>query len=137
MTIGIYDHDSRVLANHILPKELIEATVLIAKVKGYENLDAYVVDVIADDLISIREGGQGFIQFGEKIAEYLDKIKYLEERYPSVSNNKNDDEEQENNIIEKYTTTDLVSKEEVEKRFGPIPPDEEEEDTNKKENVNR
>jgi|SRR5687767_14949346 len=86
MTIGLIDHNSRVIANQILPKELVEPAILVAKIKGYQSVDEYVVDVIADDLISIREGGQSFREFGEKIAEYLDKNEYLEKRCPSISN---------------------------------------------------
>jgi hypothetical protein len=120
MTIGLIDDDSIAVSQQMIPISILESALLVAKIKGFENLDQYIISLIENDLISIREGGQGFREFGERLAEYLDKIDRLQKLYPSISNPK---EEEENDDL------GLPSKEDVESRFGKIPP--EEEDDNK------
>ena len=86
MTIRLFDHDSRVLANHTLPKELVEPVLLISKIRGFQNVNEYIVDLVEDDLISVKEGGQGPDKMYESITEYLTNIEYLEKLYPSDPN---------------------------------------------------
>jgi hypothetical protein len=62
---------------------LIEPLILIAKIKGYDGIDDYVIQLIKDDLISIRDGGQGVSDIGECITKYLEKNEYLEKISPS------------------------------------------------------
>jgi hypothetical protein len=47
---------------------------LIAKVKGFDSIDDYVIDVLKRELESIRKGGDAAADFGESIAEYLQNV---------------------------------------------------------------
>jgi hypothetical protein len=49
------ENNSQIIS--ILLKELAEPLILIAKIKGYDGIDDYVIDVVKEDLESIR-GGQ-------------------------------------------------------------------------------
>jgi hypothetical protein len=80
-SISIRDNNSQIIS--ILPKELVEPLTIIAKIKGYDGIDDYVIQLVKDDLISIRDGGQGVSDIGEYISKYLEKNEYLEKISPS------------------------------------------------------
>src|SRR5215203_4036394 len=73
INIEIKDHNSKIIG--LIPSHLHEVIALIAKVKGFESIDGYVIDVLKRELESIRNGeGHGAADFGECIAEYLQKM---------------------------------------------------------------
>lgn len=69
--IELRENNSQIIS--ILLKELAEPLILIAKIKGYDGIDDYVIDVVKEDLESIR-GGQWAAEFGNFIMDYLEKI---------------------------------------------------------------
>ena len=54
----IADNSSEIA--RILPSNLIEPLVILAKIKGYKGIDDYVIHLIEYELESIRDGGQGY-----------------------------------------------------------------------------
>ncbi len=70
--IELRENNSQIIS--ILLKELAEPLILIAKIKGYDGIDDYVINVVKEDLESIRDGGQGAAEFGNFIMDYLEKI---------------------------------------------------------------
>jgi non-homologous end joining protein Ku len=69
--IEVKDHNSKII--HLIPSDLREPISLVAKIKGFESVDDYVVQLVKEDLESISEGGQELIDIGECIAKYLEK----------------------------------------------------------------
>jgi hypothetical protein len=82
-TIELRDNNSQFIP--ILPNELAEPLILIAKIKGFSGVDKYIIDLIQDDLVSIRDGGQGVSDIGEYIIKYLEKNEYLEKICPTTT----------------------------------------------------
>ena len=73
INIEIKDHhNSKTL--DLIPDNLHEPIALIAKIKGFDTIDDYVIDVLKRELESIRKGGDAAADFGESIAEYLQNI---------------------------------------------------------------
>jgi hypothetical protein len=72
MTIEVKAHNSKII--HLIPIDLREPISLIAKIKGFENIDDYVIQLVKEELESIRDGGQGAAEFGNFISDYLEKI---------------------------------------------------------------
>ena len=72
INIEIKDHNSKTI--ELIPDNLHEPIALIAKVKGFDTIDDYVIDVLKRELESIRKGGDAAADFGESIAEYLQNI---------------------------------------------------------------
>ena len=73
INIEIKDHNSKIIS--LIPNHLQEPIALIAKIKGFESIDDYVIDVLKRELESIRKGeGHGAAKFGECIVDYLQKI---------------------------------------------------------------
>ena len=68
----ITDNSSEIA--RIIPDNLIEPLVILAKIKGYKGLDDYVIHLIEHELESIRDGGQGIQDLGEYVIEYIGKI---------------------------------------------------------------
>jgi len=68
----IADNSSEIA--RILPDNLIEPLVILAKIKGYKGIDDYVIHLIEHELESIRDGGQGIQDLGEYVIEYIGKI---------------------------------------------------------------
>lgn len=68
----IADNSSEIA--RILPENLMEPLVILAKIKGYKGIDDYVIHLIEHELESIRDGGQGISDLGEHVIEYIDKI---------------------------------------------------------------
>ena len=74
------DHTSFIITDNsseiarILPDNLVEPLVILAKIKGYKGIDDYVLHLIEHELESIRDGGQGIQDLGEYVIEYIEKI---------------------------------------------------------------
>ncbi len=74
------DHTSFIITDNsseiarILPDNLVEPLVILAKIKGYKGIDDYVLHLIEHELESIRDGGQGVDDLGEYVIEYIAKI---------------------------------------------------------------
>jgi hypothetical protein len=74
------DHTSFIIVDNsseiarILPDNLVEPLVILAKIKGYKGIDDYVLHLIEHVLESIRDGGQGIDDLGEYVIEYIAKI---------------------------------------------------------------
>ena len=71
-TIEVKSHSSKIIG--LIPSHLHEPIALIAKIKGFESIDDYVIDVIKRELESLREGGHAAADFGESIADYLQNM---------------------------------------------------------------
>lgn len=102
--IDLIDDDSIAVVKQMIPRDPLQPALFIAKVKGFPNLDKYIISLIEDDLISVREGGQGS-DFSNKIAEYLDGIKYLNKIYNSDLK-----EESERDYVKVKLDSDLVDR---------------------------
>jgi hypothetical protein len=72
INIEIKDHNSKTIG--LIPINLHEPIALIAKVKGFDSIDDYVIDILKRELESIRKGGDAAADFGESIAEYLQNM---------------------------------------------------------------
>jgi hypothetical protein len=72
-TIFIIADNSSEIAR-ILPENLIEPLVILARIRGYKGIDDYVIHLIEHELESIRDGGQGISDLGEYVIEYIEKI---------------------------------------------------------------
>jgi hypothetical protein len=72
-TIFIIADNSSEIAR-ILPENLIEPLVILARIRGYKGIDDYVTHLIEHELESIRDGGQGISDLGEYVIEYIEKI---------------------------------------------------------------
>jgi hypothetical protein len=72
INIEIKDHNSKTIG--LIPSNLHELIALIAKVKGFDSIDDYVIDVLKRELESIRKGGDAAADFGESIAKYLQNM---------------------------------------------------------------
>jgi hypothetical protein len=94
--ISIRDNNSQIIS--ILPKELIEPLTIIAKIKGYDGIDDYVIQLVKEDLVSIRDGGQGVSDIGECIAKYLEKNEYLEKIAPTPDPYDKEESEEEEDL---------------------------------------
>ena len=70
----IHDNSSEIARTRIFPDHFIEPLVILAKIKGYEGIDDYVIHLIQHELESIRDGGQGIQDLGEYVIEYIAKI---------------------------------------------------------------
>jgi hypothetical protein len=70
--IEIKDHNSKII--HLIPNHLQEPISLIAKIKGFESIDDYIIQLVKEDLESIRDGGEKAAEFGNFISDYLEKI---------------------------------------------------------------
>ena len=68
----IADNSSEIAG--VLPSNLVEPLVILAKIKGYNGIDGYVIHLIEHELESIRDGGQGIQDLGEYVIEYIEKI---------------------------------------------------------------
>jgi hypothetical protein len=55
INIEIKDHDSKTIG--LIPSNLHEPIALIAKVKGFDSIDDYVIDVLKREIESLRKGG--------------------------------------------------------------------------------
>jgi hypothetical protein len=71
-TFIIPDNSSEIA--RILPHNLIEPFVILARIKGYKGIDDYVIHLIEHELESIRDGGQGIQDLGEYVIQYIAKI---------------------------------------------------------------
>ena len=93
--IEVKDQNSKII--HLIPNHLREPVAFIAKIRGFESVDEYAVQLVKDDLESIRKDGEGICAtrtFGECIAEYLQNM--IPSSPPlfltdSTSNNDDDD----------------------------------------------
>jgi hypothetical protein len=65
----IRDNSSEIAT--FLPKELIEPLTILSRIRGYRGIDDYILHLIQDELISIKDGAQGGTS--EDIIKYLDK----------------------------------------------------------------
>ena len=80
MITPTYNNTSFIIADNsseiarILPQNLVEPLVILAKIKGYKGIDDYVIHLIEHELESIRDGGQGIQDLGEYVIEYIEKI---------------------------------------------------------------
>jgi hypothetical protein len=54
INIEIKDHNSKTIG--LIPEQLHEPIALIAKVKGFDSIDDYVIDVVKRELESLRNG---------------------------------------------------------------------------------
>ena len=68
----ITDNSSEIA--RIIPGNLIEPLVILAKIKGYKGIDDYVIRLIEHELESIRDGSHGIKNLGEYVIEYIEKI---------------------------------------------------------------
>lgn len=58
MPIELRDNNSQFISK--IPKELVEPLILIATIKGFDSgIDDYIVDLIENDLISMRNRSRG------------------------------------------------------------------------------
>ncbi|HET7644646.1 MAG TPA: hypothetical protein VFK40_14160 [Nitrososphaeraceae archaeon] len=53
INIEIKDHNSKTI--DLIPSNLHEPIALITKVKGFDNIDDYVIDILKRELESLRE----------------------------------------------------------------------------------
>lgn len=81
--IEVKDRNSKIIS--LIPSHLQEPLILIAKIKGFKSVDNYIVELVKDDLESIREGGQGVKDIGEYVIKYLEKNTDLEKTSLSTS----------------------------------------------------
>ena len=51
-TIEVKDHNSKIM--YMIPSHLQEPITLIAKIKGFESVDDYVIQLVKDELESMR-----------------------------------------------------------------------------------
>jgi hypothetical protein len=95
INIEIKDHNSKTIG--LIPEQLHEPIALIAKVKGFDSIDDYVIDVLKRELESIRKGENAAADFGESIAEYLQNM------IPPLNSSDDDDKsiDKEDSSIEK------------------------------------
>src|SRR5215203_5066376 len=99
INIEIKDYNSKIIG--LIPSHLHEPIVLIAKIKGFESIDDYVIDVLKRELESIRKGGESAADFGECIAEYLqNKIPPLLPSDKSILKKEDSVEEEDTNDYE-------------------------------------
>jgi hypothetical protein len=71
----VKDHKSKII--HLIPNHLREPVAFIAKIRGFESVDEYAVQLVKDDLEMIRKDGEGIVatkKFGECIADYLQNM---------------------------------------------------------------
>ena len=71
-TFIITDNSSEIA--RILPHNLIEPLVILARIKDYKGIDDYVIHLIEHELESIRDRGQGIQDLGEYVIQYIAKI---------------------------------------------------------------
>lgn len=64
----VKDHNFEII--HLIPC-LQEPISLITKIKGFESIDDYVIQLVKDDLKSKSEGAQRVVNVGECITKYL------------------------------------------------------------------
>lgn len=90
-SISIKDNNSQIIS--ILPKEWVEPLIIIAKIKGYNGIDEYVLEMIGDRLemfIDTRdELGESFQKYMQNI-EGLEDLSAAEEEEESKSNKEKD-----------------------------------------------
>ena len=84
----IHDNSSEIARTKIFPDHFIEPLVILAKIKGYNGIDDYVIHLIEHELESIRDGGQGIDDLGEYVIEFIAKIIGLDNS--SISEEKGD-----------------------------------------------
>jgi hypothetical protein len=58
------------IAIKILPRKLVDTLTILARIKGNEGIDDYLVRIIKNELYSIKGGGRGTSELGENIMEY-------------------------------------------------------------------
>jgi len=68
----IKDNSSEI-ATH-LPNYMREPLTILARIRGYKGIDDYVISILQDDLISIKDGGQGITDIGQDIINYLERL---------------------------------------------------------------
>ena len=68
----IKDNSSEI-ATH-LPKHMIEHLTILARIRGYKGIDDYIISMIQDELISIKDGAQGITDIGQDIIKYLERL---------------------------------------------------------------
>lgn len=56
-----------------LPKYMIEPLTILERIRGYRGIDDYVISMIQDELVSIKDGAQGGIS--EDIIKYLERLR--------------------------------------------------------------
>jgi hypothetical protein len=70
-----------------LPQYMREPLIILARIRGYKGIDDYVISMVQNELISIKDGAQGITDIGQDI------IKYLERLGITSSESENDEEE--------------------------------------------
>jgi hypothetical protein len=93
INIELKDHNSKTIG--LIPEQLHEPIALIAKVKGFDSIDDYVMDIVKRELESLRKGGDAAADFGESIAEYLQNM-----IPPLLPNDKSIDKNEDSSIEE-------------------------------------
>ena len=63
----LYDNSSSEITG-VLPKNLLEPAIIISKILGFENVDAYAIELIRRDIESYQKGGD---TIEEEFQEYL------------------------------------------------------------------
>jgi hypothetical protein len=57
-----------------LPQYIREPLTILARIRGYKGIDDYVVSMVQDDLVSIKDGAQGVTDIGQDIIKYLERL---------------------------------------------------------------
>ena len=86
-SISIRDNNSQILS--ILPKELVEPLIILAKIKGYDGIDDYVLHLIKDRLEMFTDTRD---ELGESFQKYMQDIMEIPPVKEESAGSSNDDE---------------------------------------------
>jgi hypothetical protein len=101
----ITDNSSEIVTRtKVLPHDLIEPLVIIARIKGFKGVDDYVLHLIEHELESIRDGGQGIDDLGEYVIKYIEKIIGPDVEFKTGEEQEEEEEEKEDEEVGKEET---------------------------------
>jgi hypothetical protein len=72
-----------------LPQYMREPLTILARIRGYKGIDDYVIRMVQNELISIKDGAQGITDIGQDIIKYLERLGITS----STSESEHDEEE--------------------------------------------
>ena len=71
LALLLYDNSSEI--SKVLPSKLLEPSIIISKILGYENVDAYAVDLIRQSIESYHLGGDDIEEhFKKYLGQFVD-----------------------------------------------------------------
>ena len=104
----IKDNNSQIIS--ILPKEWVEPLIIISKVKGYDGIDSYVLEMIRDRLSAFLDTRD---ELGESFQKYMQNIDGLEDL--SVAEKESNKEDNTSEFVKDVFDNDMKKSEDKEK----------------------